>query len=144
MKNLILPQLPPPSANDSQLTDCGEDKRRADLIWIGQDRVVQIEIDEDEHKNRSVDCELGKIDSSKWGLHPEDQCKPMFFIRFNPDGCETEEEFHQRCTYLVSVVKKHLTMEVSNTLKTHVCYLYYSDNNKHLLAAKEKEQFVVT
>ena len=145
VKNYLLTKLPPPSANDNQLTgtECGESKRRADLIWIGHDRVIQVEIDEDEHKSRTVDCELAKMDSSKWGLHPEDQCKPMVFVRFNPDGCQSEEEFEQRCLHLVSVVEQHLTMQMSNTLKTHVLYLYYSDTNKHLLAAKEKEHFVV-
>jgi len=67
----------------------------------------------------------------------------MFFIRFNPDGCQTEEEFQRRCLELVSIIKKHLTMQMLNTLKTHVYYLYYSDTNKHLLAAKEKEHFIV-
>ena len=145
VKNYLLTKLPPPSANDNQLTgtECGESKRRADLIWIGHDRVIQVEIDEDEHKSRTVDCELAKMDSSKWGLHPEDQCKPMVFVRFNPDGCQSEEEFEQRCLHLVSVVEQHLTMQMSNTLKTHVLYLYYSDTNKHLLAAKEKENFIV-
>ena len=145
VKDYLLSKLPPPSANDNKLTgtECGESKRRADLVWIGQDRVIQVEIDEDEHKNRSVDCELAKMDSSKWGLHYEDQCKPMVFVRFNPDGCQTEEEFCQRCSHLVCVVEQHLTMQMSNTLKTRVCYLYYSDTNKHLLAANEKEHFIV-
>jgi len=145
VKDYLLSKLPPPSGNDDKITgsECGESRRRADLVWIGHDRVIQVEIDEDEHKGRSVDCELGKMDSSKWGLHTEDQCKPMVFIRFNPDGCQSEEEFEQRCAQLVHTVEECLTMQLTPTLKTRVRYLYYSGTNKHLLAAKDHGQFVV-
>ena len=145
VKRIILPKLPPPSANDDRVTGvhCGEMRRRADLIWIGLDRVIQVEIDENEHKYYTVECELAKMDSSKWGLHPEDQCKPMVFIRFNPDGCQSEEEFKQRCAQLVHTVEECLTMQLTNTLNTHVHYLYYSDTNKHLLAAKDHKHFIV-
>ena len=146
VKKYILGQLPPPSANDSQLTGskCGESKRRADLLWVGQNCVVQVEIDENEHKGRTVSCELGKIDSSKWGLHQEDQCKPMYFIRFNPDGCQTEEEFHRRCDHLVSTIQQCCSGQSgSEDWKTHVIYMYYSENNKHIQAAATQKQFRV-
>lgn len=145
VKNHIIPKLPITSSNDSQLSGkiCGEAKRRADMLWIGQDRVIQVEIDENEHKSRSVSCEMSKIDSSKWGLHVDDQCKPMFFIRFNPDGCKTEEEFYQRCDQLVISVKKYLQIPIHDDLKTRVIYMYYSDDNKHLLATSYNEHFIV-
>lgn len=148
VKKYILCQLPPASVNDSQLTGsgCGEARRRADLLWIGQDRVVQVEIDEDEHKYRLVECELGKMDSSKWGLHKDVQCKPMCFIRFNPDGCKTDEEFNLRCDHLVRTIQQCLEGwegPMTDNLKTRVVYMYYSENSKHIRAASSQEQFIV-
>tara|TARA_R110002074_G_scaffold363848_1_gene537217 strand:- start:33 stop:959 length:927 start_codon:yes stop_codon:yes gene_type:complete len=146
VKNYILPKLQPPSSNDSQLSGkiCDEATRRADILWIGQDRVIQVEIDEHEHKDREVLCELSKMDSSKWGLHVDDQCKPMFFARFNPDGCLTDEEFHDRCNHLVNTIQSCFERKVTpDNLKPQVIYMYYSENNKHLLAAREKEHFTV-
>ena len=153
VKTIVLDKykLPRPSANDDRVTGatCGESRRRADLLWIAQDRVIQVEIDEEEHKYRLPSCETAKISDSKWGLHEDHQLKPMIFIRFNPDGCQSDEEFERRCAHLVDVVLGAITkpiadvVDVASALQTTVYYLYYSDTNKHVLEAKKHDQFVV-
>lgn len=144
VKEYIMKRLPPPSGNDSRLTGsaCGESLRRADLLWIGVRVVVQVEIDENEHKDRSVSCELAKMDASKWGLHADHQTKPTFFIRFNPDGCD-REELYRRCDRLIEQIEQCLSGREKNDLTTEVMYMYYSKDSKHVRAAKEKAQFRV-
>ena len=143
VKNYIFPKLPPTSADDNIITgiSCSESRRRADAAWVLEDRIVQLEIDENNgHSGREVSCELSKMDSSKWGLHPDDQFKTMIFIRFNPTT-DTDEELNIRCEVLVKNVLKYLSCDIDNSLKITVVYLFYPSNNKHLAAAKNKKEY---
>ena len=130
VKDYIISKVPPSSVCDRWYdTKQNEYRRSADLLWVNQDRVVQVEINKDE----SYNGRLGVI--SKWNLRKNDLCKPRCFIRFNPEGCQTEEEFNQRCDCLVSTIQQCL--EGSNDLKMH--RMYYSEDLKRHLRELDNE-----
>lgn len=143
----IKDHLPPPSSRDNVMTggSCGEHKRRADVSWVGKDRVIFLEIDEYSHSARSIDCELGKLDSTKWGLSEDYQCKFTAFVRMNPDIHKgSPVPFERRCEDTVRAVKKWLTCEPKHPHLIHVEYLHYGDSGrKHIQAAKQKESIIV-
>jgi hypothetical protein len=58
----------PPLPDNQVLGGCQSDKTRPDICWIGQDRIVHLEIDEHSHEDREVSCELKKLDSANWGV----------------------------------------------------------------------------
>ena len=53
-------------ANCKTLGDCSF--RRPDCVWLGADRVVHLEVDENSHADREVSCELTKVDDTAWGV----------------------------------------------------------------------------
>ena len=65
---LLLSQIVhPASAQDDTLFgggECDASRRRPDLLWLGHDRVVTLEIDEHSHRDRTTSCELGKMHGS--------------------------------------------------------------------------------
>ena len=139
VKRILLETLPPPSASDSTYTGltCDTSRRRADLLWVGMDRVLQVEIDEEAHADRSVECELAKIHESKWGLSEEDQQKPLIMIRFNPISVD------RGCQCVIELFEHWRTCIMWDKLRINVLYVDYPEDSVHIAAARSKSQFIV-
>lgn len=56
--------------------------RRADVYIDLITHVIIIEIDEDQHRYYSTTCEMQRLNE----LYEDFGCRPIIFIRFNPDG----------------------------------------------------------
>ena len=61
---------------------CDANRRRPDLLWLGRDRVVSVEIDE--HSRRSDECvRWERCTTCRWQSLLG--CVPVFYVRVNPD-----------------------------------------------------------
>lgn len=83
--NLFDEPLPVPSAVDNVTVGgtCGGNRRRPDMCWVADDRIIHLEIDEDSHGDRPVACEIAKLDETNFGV--AGRRVPTITLRFNPD-----------------------------------------------------------
>lgn len=144
---LIKECVPPVSSEDNVVTghSCGERRRRADLSWVGRDRIVYVEIDEESHMSRPVECEVSKVDSTKWGVAEDQQCLHTVFIRFNPDKQRgSSENLRARCEVLANTINYWTSVEICTRKEIPtVVYLYYGDAGQKHIIASEKAGFKV-
>lgn len=112
---------------------CG--KERPDRVFDFEDKIIIIECDENQHKERNCICEQTRminISQSFGGI-------PVYFIRWNPDKYKSknkEENMTKRYTTLENLIKniKDNLLELPKSLCS-VIYLYYDgwtnlDNEK--------------
>ena len=69
------------SWNHDKVIDGGCSKRRPDLLVDMGTHVIIIEIDEQQHNDYNTTCE----EARNMNLWEDVQCRPIIFIRFNPD-----------------------------------------------------------
>ena len=143
-----LPFLPPASAIDSVLIggrNCGEDRRRPDMAWVGLDRIIMLEVDEHSHVDRDSTCETAKLDATRWGLNTgftHENYIPVITVRMNPDECDSTPSapsFVDRCNRVVEVLKYYITCPLTaiDPLRSNVHYMFYhSKATKHIDAAR--------
>ena len=144
-------QEPPPipSIQDDQLLAgpaCGMRSRRPDEAYATLDRIVHLEIDENSHADRDVSCELAKLDETNYGV--AGMKLPTIFIRFNPDGCKSDDEFLGRIDFLAISLKRFLTEPLNDLnvalLHSNVVFLFYGKGGqKHIAAATAATQIKV-
>ena len=104
--------------------ECG--KERPDRIFELIDKVIILECDENQHKDRPCECEqqrMVNISNSFGGT-------PVYFIRWNPDKYKSKEQFpisvrHKVCADLIIDIKEK-RIELPQNL-TSVIYLYYDN-----------------
>jgi hypothetical protein len=150
--DLIQGKLPPPSIRDDQLlggVQCQSQKTRPDVCWVGEDRIVHLEIDEGSHTDREISCELKKLDSANWGFLDSGLRKkhlPTLTIRFNPNEYDGRKiGVKDRCVELVKVVRIFIAGSIQSwdLLRTNVIYMFYhSKAQKHIEAAKNAEESI--
>lgn len=63
-----------------QVLPCAPTRRRGDFVYLLQDRVVILEVDEDEHRNYNQVCEIVRV----YELHEAAQGRALILVRFNP------------------------------------------------------------
>jgi len=110
--------------------ECG--KERPDRVFELDDKVIILECDEHQHKDRQCDCEQTRminISQSFGGL-------PVYFIRWNPDdyipgkNCRDQESLIKRhklvSDYIDNIINNTLT--IPNALVS-VLYMYYDNWN---------------
>ena len=147
----ILAAMPPPSAVDTALVggeECNASKRRPDVAWVADDRVVMLEIDEHSHADprfpREVSCELAKLDSTRFGVSGGGvggtTLVPVVTVRMNPDECDRAAPvFAERCAQTAALLHKYICcpLSVFDPLRANVHYLWYHSNGlKHIEAAR--------
>jgi hypothetical protein len=59
---------------------CAPTVRRGDFVYVLPDRLVILEVDEDEHRNYNKECEIVRI----FELHEAARGKALILVRFNP------------------------------------------------------------
>jgi hypothetical protein len=105
---------------------CG--KERPDRVYELSDRVIVLEVDEDQHKGRPCECEqtrMVNISQSFGGL-------PVLWIRFNPDEYKSaknakQKTVQQRLKLLTNVLKHLHNASTSPTAFVQVLYLYFDE-----------------
>tara|TARA_B100000683_G_C12507292_1_gene559525 strand:+ start:129 stop:779 length:651 start_codon:yes stop_codon:yes gene_type:complete len=68
------------------LLDCAR-KERPDVMWDRPDRIVILEVDEDQHKDRPCECEQTRMMNVSQALG----CERTVWIRYNPDSFSSPE-----------------------------------------------------
>ncbi len=63
-----------------QALPCAPTQRRGDRVYLLQDRLVIVEVDEDAHRYYNRDCECIRV----LELHEQGQGRGVFLLRFNP------------------------------------------------------------
>jgi hypothetical protein len=148
---LLISQTHPPSALDDVHfggIGCDAAPRRPDTLWLGQDRVVSLEIDERSHEDRITSCELAKMHDQFVAWQALVGCVPVFYVRFNPDAFDGGiVSLEERIRVAARRVNELLTMDVAafTTLVPHVEFLYYHSNAKpHIDGVRDaSESFVL-
>ena len=144
--------LHPPSARDNVLLnscDAHDDahRRRPDSTWVGADRVVHVEVDEDSHGDREVSCEEAKNHETHFGI--EGDLKPTLMLRFNPhthgQTRVLADDLENRLCVLARELHTALTAPLADlsldALRTNVRYLFYGpEGQKHIDAARVQPQ----
>jgi hypothetical protein len=59
---------------------CSPNQRRPDFVWVLQDRLVILEVDEHSHRHYNFECEVARITE----LMEQAGALPIFLVRFNP------------------------------------------------------------
>jgi hypothetical protein len=151
--DMLLPLVPPPSAIDNVTIGgaaCNTDRRRPDTGWVGTDRVLLIENDEQSHEEREIACELAKNDSSRFGLQgggvDGHSLVPVIILRFNPDACDRPvPNLQGRVARLAELIHFYLTCPLSmlcpHRVNLHYCF-YGKNGRKHIDAALGKPETI--
>jgi hypothetical protein len=127
----------PASAQDDTLFgggQCDASRRRPDVLWLGTDRIVSLEIDEHSHRDRITSCELGKMHDQFVAWQALVGCVPVFYIRFNPDEYDGGRTLlDNRVSAVAQRVNELLTMDVTgcSSLVPHVEFRYYHSNAQY-------------
>ena len=70
---------------------CGLSRKRPDFVYVLEDRLVILEVDEDAHRHYNRDCEIVRVNE----LVTDARGTPLVLLRFNPiqrllgDMCST-------------------------------------------------------
>ena len=141
----ISKHVPIPSSKDNVTvggTSCNESRRRPDFSWVTENKIIYLEIDEYSHQDRSVGCELGKIDATKWGVAENMQTAHTVFVRFNPHvqkGCDAP--LQSRIGVLTLTLNKIFEAETDDDicLVPKLIYMFYGNSGqKHIRASLDK------
>ncbi len=120
--------LPIPYSSDKIIDDGSCGKERPDRVYDLGDRIIIIECDENQHKNRSCECEQTRminIGQTFGGT-------PIYFLRWNPDDYSPENEkkdpeiISKRYSLLGDLIRdiKNNNYSLPNALISAI-YLYY-------------------
>ena len=121
----------------------GCSKRRPDIFIDMLTHCVIIEIDEEQHKNYDIICEIARLNE----LYTDLGDRPLILIRFNPDAYikngkkilssfkihETlgvpiiadKKEWNMRMDVLTDIIEKHLNNIPTDPLTTE--YVFYNE-----------------
>ena len=120
---------------------CG--KERPDRVFDLEDKIIILECDEHQHRDRSCECEqtrMANIGQSYGGL-------PVYFIRWNPDNYSTDTKKIPEVIFKRYVLVGDLITDIKNAKYTKlpnalvsVIYMYF-DGWKSL---KEEEWNIIT
>lgn len=135
-------------------------KRRPDMAWFGEDRVVIVEVDENGGHgslNYTKECDFGwvmDISSAMYDIYSKktrlEVLPHVIVIRFNPDEFDlSRESMKDRVCKLAEVVNRYLTTEdLDSSYDTGarvplLNYMYYHTKClDHILYAFEKKDSV--
>jgi hypothetical protein len=133
----------PPSAMDDSLfggTACGlKAMSRPDVLWASREVCVVLEVDERSHMDNTPECEARRMSDLTEALHRLTCCStPVYFIRFNPDACDTERASLDRRVEVVSDRIKEILFDegvhyypgdgMPENEEPHVEYYFYHSN----------------
>lgn len=124
IEHIVMPMIVssvgyPMSAMDDALfggAACGMSTRsRPDGLWASQEVCVVLEVDEKSHGDREALCETGRMSDLTEALQRLTCCStPVYFIRFNPDACDTERASLDRRVEVVSDRIKEILFDEAN------------------------------
>ncbi len=124
--------LPPPFSSDRMVEGGACGKERPDRIYDGGDKIIVVECDEHQHRERACECEqtrMVNIGQLFGGV-------PVYFLRWNPDDYTAEsrampEALPKRYKLLGDLIRDMLNNTMVSLPKALVSalYLYYDGWN---------------
>lgn len=147
-EELVCAALPVPSAADNVLIGgcSGSSRRRPDMCWVAPDRVVHLEIDENSHGGRPIECELAKLDDTNFGLTMARV--PTITVRFNPDHAPppAPAALEDRVTELAALLHALFCGGVAQfcQFRANVTFMFYGPRGaKHISAARAAAESIL-
>jgi len=132
---------PPASAMDNvhlggSKERCGskESVRRPDLVWVGMDRVVIIEVDENSHYDREISCDLAKTDAQTGSIQLRHKL-PCIHVRWSPNG----GSYHAKRQTLLGLLLRLLncpSLPLCPVRSNVIFSCYEAKGQKHIDAVK--------
>ena len=115
---------------DKKIED-GCSSRRPDLLVDFGEKVIIVEIDENQHTDYDSSCEMKRLNQISLDLH----CRPIVYLRFNPDeyihnGIPISSPWKLNKLGLCNInpIKKSEWNERLNTLAERIIYWTHSEN----------------
>ena len=107
------------------IKDCGG-RERPDVLWDLESRIVILEIDEDQHKDRPYQCEQTRMVNISQAFG----CERTIWIRYNPDSFKSiDKKKWNNSSKRHSLLKKWLnwafTVDLSSLKTISVVYLFF-------------------
>ena len=105
--------------------DCGG-KERPDVLWDREDRIVILEIDEDQHKSRPCECEQVRMINISQALGSE----RTIWIRYNPDAFQGNSKKwtpNKRHSLLKEWLQHVFSVDLTTLGTISVVYLFFDD-----------------
>lgn len=128
----VLLQFEPSAADNITLGGKACDNagtRRPDTLYIGPDRCIILEVDEDSHQDRETLCELAKVSDQSIAIkHIKGADFPVVHVRFNPDACDAGRySLDVRVKILADHIRNLLTCTLSDEEKLYnrVDFFFY-------------------
>ena len=120
--------------------DFGCSKRRPDAVYDFTYFYICLEIDEDQHRSRSCECEQGRMIQ----IHQDFGGSPVLFIRYNPDTYKDHigkrhVPSKNRLKFLLDTMnglKNRISIEKCWETHLSVMYLYYDGFNGEIQIEK--------
>ena len=107
------------------------------MCWVAADRIVHLEIDEDSHAGRPVECETAKLDETNFGV--VGRRVPTITLRFNPDAAPGAPALEGRVKVLAGVLRALFGGELTRfcRVRANVAFMFYGPRGaKHISAAR--------
>ena len=108
-----------------------------DMVVEQPTRRALLSIDENQHRDESLGCEIARMTSVIQGIALSDNVRPLLWIRFNPDAYRVDG-------HLQRMPKKRRYEQLLQLLRdvpdvTGVVYMYYDvDSNNDLMLLQEE------
>ena len=161
IRPLLLPLVAhEPSAMDNTLFGNGCDvvkRRRPDFLWLGLDRAILLEIDENgghSTNNYSPECDLGWVmdmvaalnDLFKANGYNGGKVPFVVVLRFNPDECDTQRvSLDDRVAVVAKRINHYLKMDITpeDAMVPWIEYhFYHTKCYPHIQYAEAKQDAV--
>ena len=109
------------------IRDCGG-KERPDVVWDLPDRIVILEIDEDQHDGRQCVCEQARMINISQAFG----CERTIWIRFNPDAFKSNasrkwSSANKRHLFLKQWLQWSFSVDLTSLSTISVIYLFFDD-----------------
>ncbi len=116
------------------LRDCDR-RERPDVLWDRPDRIVILEVDEDQHKDRLCSCEQARMMNVSQALG----CERTVWIRFNPDSFSGPNARRWPTRKRHELLKKWLTWALTRELPytISVVYLFFDGFDEGSVGVQE-------
>lgn len=115
------------------LKDCGR-KERPDVLWDLADRVVILEVDEEQHRGRPCECEQARMMNISQALG----CERTLWIRYNPDAFTSDDARRWNKARRLELLRRWLvwgfTADLEHTIS--VVHLFFDGFREHDVRAE--------
>ena len=123
--------------NVIDIRDCGG-KERPDVLWDLPDRIVILEVDEDQHAGRPCECEQVRMMNISQALG----CERTIWIRYNPDAFKSNESkkwssAHKRHLFLKQWLKWSFSVDLTTLSAISVIHLFFDDFSESNVKVEE-------